>query len=205
MDNIYLNKLIKKIKLKECEYETIKAMIDNYSSLVEKLIDDIFLSEEVIKEEILKSSIYHVNANANANANIKCGEILSIIPEYDNLVNTLYKNLCLKTHPDKTNGDDIEFKNIMLAYENKNILKLIEYSKLYNLLSIENINIHLLTLILEKQFFTLKNKVKNLKNTTGYHILISENAYGTQAIRELINMYKINEKLSKENGKLKMM
>ena len=200
MDNIYLNKLIKKIKLKESEYETIKTMIENYSSLVEKLIDDIFLSEEVIKEEIFKSPIYY--ANANVNANTKCVEILSIIPEYDNLVNTLYKNLCLKTHPDKTNGDDIEFKNIMLAYENKNILKLIEYSKLYNLLSIENINIQLLTLILEKQFFTLKNKVKNLKNTTGYHILISENAYGTQAIRELINMYKINEKLSKENEKL---
>jgi hypothetical protein len=109
----------------------------------------------------------------------------------------LHKNLSLKTHPDKTNDND-DFLIIQTAYENNDLLKLIEYADLYNILY--DVNIHLLILVLEKELIKIKNKIKTLKTTIGYQILINDN---TQCINDMIYMHKYNQNLKLENEKLK--
>lgn len=184
----YINKLIKKIKLKECEYETVKNMIEHYNNLVEQSINDIFIAEQLNKDDVYKE-FTHTHTT----------KIVTMIPDYETLLNTLYKNLSLKTHPDKTNGDDVDFKLIHQAYENKNILKLIEFAYHYKLLCIEDIDVNLLTLILEKEWATIKNKVKNLKNSVPYQYLIN----GDSNIRMMIDLYKENQLYKQKNENLR--
>ena len=203
MNNIYLNKLVKKIKIKECEYETVKNMIEHYNSSVDNTINDIFVSEQLNKDEVFKTyTCTHIINNITTN------NITNLtIPDYDNLINTLYKNLSLKTHPDKNNGDDVDFKLINTSYENKNMLKLIEFAHKYDLLNISDIDINLLTLILEKELISIKNKIKTLKSCVCYQYLIN----GDSQIKNIIDLHKqnmilrkINDDLSKENEKHKL-
>lgn len=183
----YINKLIKKIKLKECEYETVENMIKHYNNLVEQSINDIFIAEQLNKNDVYKQFTYTHT------------KIITMTPDYQTLLNTLYKNLSLKTHPDKTNGDDVDFKLIFQAYENKNILKMIEFANHYKLSCIEDIDINLLTLILEKEWLTIKNKVKNLKNSVPYQYLIN----GDGNIRMMIDLYKENQLYKQKNENLR--
>ncbi len=100
----------------------------------------------------------------------------------------------MKTHPDKTNQND-DFIIIQSAFENKDLLQLIEYANKYNIY--KDINLSLLTLILEKEVFNIKNKVKTLKTTIGYQILINN----TKCITDLILIHKENEKFRAETEK----
>ncbi len=191
---MYLSKLVKKIKLRESEYETITSMINSYKDIVEKMVDEIFIAEQVKKEDIFKTTTCCGNTQPTDNTS------QPIIPEYDNLLNTLHKNLSLKTHPDKTDNNTSDFIIIQAAYENKDLLKLIEYSSIYNLFDTKDINVNLLTLILEKELFKIKNKIKTLKTTVGYQILINDN---TKCITDMISMHKENERFRIQNEKFR--
>ncbi len=190
---MYLSKLIKKIKLKESEHETLTSMINFYKNDLEKMVDDIFIEEQVKKEDVFKTTTCCNNTQSNNTQQ-------PIIPEYDNLLNILHKNLSLKTHPDKTDNNTPDFIIIQEAYENKNLLKLIEYSNIYNLLDAKDINVNLLTLILEKELFKIKNKIKSLKTTIAYQILINDN---TKCVTDMISMHKENEWFRIQNEKFK--
>lgn len=188
MDNIYLKHVIKKIKLKECEYNTIKSMIGYYDYTLYEVINDICIESSVTFAEVFKHEHAHTHTSTSDDQN-------KIIPDYDIFINALYKDLAVKTHPDKTENND-DFVIIKEAYEKKDILKLIDYANKYDLSNSQSINSNLLTLVLEKQLYETKNKVKQIKSTLGYQLLMQSKNDAVKYIRELIETYKKCQELT---------
>lgn len=112
----------------------------------------------------------------------------------------LYKKLCLKSHPDKT-GDitDENFITIKKAYDEEDILTLMDYATKYE---INDFNHHEIFLELERYFHKLKTKIKNMKTGLGYNIIVDYDN-GIKFIKSCIETYKDLKKLEKENEKLR--
>lgn len=182
MNNIYVKKLIKKIKFKECEYNTIKSMIEHYNHILTDNINSVFSQNNIINQGEFYKTLESKEIDE---------EQCTIIEEYDNFSNLLYKQLALKTHPDKTDNYNSDFIIIKEAYDNKNVLRLIDYANTYNLLKLEDININLLILILEKRLFQIKNKVTELKNTLGYHFLIHNKTDAIKTMQGIIDAHNV--------------
>ncbi|QKF93764.1 DnaJ chaperone protein [Fadolivirus algeromassiliense] len=189
MDNIYLKHLIEKIKLKECEYNTIKSVLEQYNGVIQETLNNIFLDTNITPEEIFTNCIYQ--------------EKETIIKEHDEFYDTLYRNLALKTHPDKTENNNNDFVKIKEAYENKDVLTLIYYGDKYKLLDHNNINTNLFIMILEKRLYEMKNKIKTIKNGIHYRILIGNKNEMISIIKETIKYKQETMELKQKNEKLK--
>ena len=186
MDNPYLKQLIEKIRLKECEYNTINSMIQYHNDVIMESINSAFIDTNVTFAEIFPQQ----GINDNNESNIK---------EYDEFYDTLYKSLALKTHPDKSDDANDDFILIKEACEKKDILTLFKYIDKYNLTQCKDTNINILTMILEKRLYAMKEKTSILKNSMGYKILICDKDKTIDDIKELIALYQLNTKLKEEN------
>jgi hypothetical protein len=80
------------------------------------------------------------------------------------------------------------------AYDNDDTFTLIEYAIKYNQMDWTDINVHLVTIILEKKVIELKNKIKSAKSMSDYHLLIHGNIdMFISSIKHIKEMNKITE------------
>ncbi len=109
-----------------------------------------------------------------------------------------YKKLLIVSHPDKSTCIDKEdFSDITNAYENNDNITLLEYANKYENV-LDEINI---TILLEKQYVNLKKDIKYLRSSMSYSIIVNND---TQYLKTLIDSYKENLRLQKENEELKL-
>lgn len=202
MDNDYSKKLIKKIKAKKNEYDTLNSMLNHYSVPVGKAIGEILTTNNIDHDDAYSyDKVEEIKDNC------------SIIVEYNELFTVLYKKLSLKAHPDKLidNVDNKDFVGIRAAYDNKDIVTLIEYSHKYNLSEeeLKDVGVHLLILILEKQLFVMKNKIKVLKSQWTYGYLIDDSKFkeAIDCCKRIHNLKletkKLNDELEERKKKIK--
>jgi len=196
MDNPYLKQLVEKIRLKECEYNTINSMIHYHNDVIMDSINSAFIDTNVTFTDIFPQQVTGDNTNNNNNNN------KSDVKEYNEFYDNLYKSLALKTHPDKSDDTNDDFILIKEACEKKDILTLFKYIDKYNLTQCKDTNINILTLILEKRLYTMKEKMSILKNSMSYKILICDKDKTIDSIKELIALYQLNTKLKEEYTKL---
>lgn len=202
MANTYITKLVSKIKAKQAQLDTLTSMVHHYSPQTGTAFANILL-ENSIDPSMLSS---HRKASTETSED---KEKCIIIPGHDELFDNLYKQLTLKAHPDKSKDEGKEFIDIKEAYDNKNILALIDYGCKYNIVGSETIidgmNSNLITLILERQLFTLKNKIKDIRSTTSYTLLVDKDGLSktTQLARELNDTCIELEKVRKQNAELR--
>lgn len=195
-ENLYINHILKKIKLKEKQFDSLTKMILSYKSEIEKHINSL-----LEKHNINSSEIFVLMDLSNNN------KILEI-SEYEDLLKKLYKNLAIISHPDKLQNNqneiNIDFINIKNAFENRNILALIDYSNKYNVFELNDLDETLLTLILERHFTIISEKIKNIKKSVYYQFLISNDTSKlTKYIEETISLITVNKQLKELNEKLK--
>lgn len=190
MDNLYLKHLVEKIGLKECEYDTIKSMITHHNDIIMDSINSAFVNTNITFAELFPQQ-HEINENNKSD-----------IKEYNEYYDTLYKHLALKTHPDKVDNTNDDFVIIKEACEKKDILKLFHYIEKYDLSQHNDININLLTMILEKRLYEIKEKISQIKNSFGYKILICDKNKTIDSIKGLIILYQENTKLKQEKQKL---
>jgi hypothetical protein len=189
MNNPYLTHLVEKIKLKESEYDTIINMIQYHNTEIEDTINIAFENTDVDISDIFPSKKLDTTEGININNNLF----------YDDL----YKQLALKSHPDKVGNDNGDFIIIKEAYEKKDIIKLLYYHDKYNLNECQNTNVNILSLLLHRKLHELKEKVKKIKSTLGYQILICDKDTVIESIKKLILLKKENERIKCELYELK--
>ncbi len=206
--NIYIKYTIDKIKSKQVNLNSLITMLSYYAQEVDRKFDDILMENNIDKSDV----VYMQTAcSCTTNPQIP-------VEEYEQLMNSIYKSLALKTHPDKDNCDNKidttyttyttytnDFIVIKDAYDNHDILTLIEFAGKYNLdeYIIENINVNLITVILEKKMFLIKNEIKNIKNSIGYQLLVVGNINShIETLKQTIKIKKETEKWQKEKEEM---
>lgn len=200
-NNIYLNNLLNKINMKQSEFETLTNTISHYG----KELDDKFM--DILKQNNIDPSCVfepQIKTSDSCNCNDHCTDNINNenneINEYKQIFDTLYKQLAFKTHPDKSNDpSNKDFIDIADAYEKKDILKLINYANKYELFDnkLENLNVYIVTVILEKHLHKIKQNITKLKSTVGFNLLIKGN------IDTYIETLKYSIRIKKENEELK--
>lgn len=196
MNNIYLNHLLNKIQLKQSELETLNNTISHYGKELDSKFMDI-----LAQNNIDATYVFHQhNTNNTHNTNNYDNNV--VIDEYKKLYDSLFKQLSLKSHPDKLNDQvqaHTDFINIKKAYDDKNILELLKYASKYELLTgkLDDLDINLVNVILEKELIKVKDNVNKIRSTVGFQLLIKGD------ISSYIETIKCNAKSAEENEKFK--
>lgn len=193
MDNIYLKHLINKIKLRESEYNNVKTMLEHYDSRVQDIVNEIFLNTGLTLADVFKP---HQQCTSES----PCAPE-SIIQEYEEYYDIIYKKLALKSHPDKTDLGNNDFVAINKAYKDKDIIKLIYYADKYNITQDQDISQNLFVMILEKRLYEIKNKIKCLRGCLAYGILIGNKEQTIQFVKDSMETHQKISKLREEINK----
>jgi len=200
--SVYIKCTTDKIKSKQSNLNSLISMLSYYAQEVDRKFDDILMENNIDKADV---TYMHTTCTCTNNTQI-------IVEEYEQLMNSIYKSLALKTHPDKDNcntKNDTAYTNDFItikdAYDNRDILTLIEFAGKYNLdeHSIENMDANLITVILEKKMFLIKNEIKKIKTSLGYQLLVVGNINDhIETLKQTIKMKKENEKWKKEKEEM---
>ena len=194
MNNIYLKYSLNKITLKQSELKTLSDTLTYYSKELDNKFTEILVKNDIDMSFVTGQSkcIHSIENNVNDN-NI-------VINEHKQICDTLFKQLVLLTHPDKSNNSFTDdFINIKEAFDNENVLKLLDYANKYELFNnkLDDLDTNIITVILEKELFKLKESITKLKSTIGYQMLIKGN------INSYIETLKYSMQLAKENEEFK--
>ena len=92
-NNLYIKNTIDKIKAKQNTLNSIMSMISYYAQETDKKFDDI-----LIKHNIDKADLSYAQSSCMCTNNPQI-----VIDEFEQVINSIYKSLVLKTHPDKNN------------------------------------------------------------------------------------------------------
>lgn len=196
MSNIYISELIKKIDKKTREYDHLCCLLHTNGEYIKNKFLEI-LEEYGMDEADYENMFAALPTDKSVSDTIKSNGDMTYV------MGKMYKNLMAKSHPDKhihndneKKYDEDDFVNITRAYENMDMKKLLDYAIKYDC-DIEEKNV---LLILEKQYFFIKNKIKKIRSYVSYNILINDD---DKSFRQYIFLYKENQKLEKENRELK--
>ena len=201
MDNIYLKYSLNKITLKQSELKTLSDTLTYYSKELDSKFAEILAKNNIDMAYVTgQPKCEHVIEN-----NVNDNDI--VINDHKQICDTLFKQLVLLTHPDKSNDPSTDdFINIREAFENENVLKLLDYANKYELFNnkLDDLDINIITVILEKELFKLKESITKLKSTIGYQMLIKGNINGNiEALKYSMQLTKENEKFKKEIDELR--
>lgn len=200
----YIFELSEKIDKKNREYDSLCLLLNkNNDNIKNKFLK---ILEEYDMDEADYNNLCSSYKNNPAIISKSNNETVHIIGK-------IYKNLISKSHPDRHinayinnvdynadinnvdyNADD--FVNITKAYENMDMKKMLDYASKYNC----DIDYEDILLMLEKQYYSIKNNVKKIRSYTSYNILINGD---DKSFRDFIMLHRENEKLEKENKELK--
>lgn len=200
--------LMRKIKAKQERLDSIERMFVRYAQELDKNYNDLLSKNNIdlndyekyystkIKDDNNLTEIKDDNNSIEIKDDINTNN-QSYNYDLQKLCNNLYRNLALKTHPDKSNHST-DFVNITQEYENSNVITLIEYSNKYEL-DYSTIDI-CIDLILEQTLHLIKKKLTHTKSTVAYQLLMGENIDCTiQCIKDIIDLRKKTEILEKDN------
>lgn len=194
--------MIDKIKIKQAELESINAMRVHYTAECNTKFNDILVVNGLTNSDIdaykkyagccheVTESSQQVDETKQNNTKQDVDDQKSPLME---LHSTLFKKLALLTHPDKGN-EGFDFDSVKNAYDDDDTFTLIEYAIKYNQMDWTDINVHLVTIILEKKVIDLKNKIKSAKSMSDYHLLIHGNIdMFISSIKHIKEINKIDE------------
>ena len=193
-NNIYLKHLLEKITLKQSQLKTLNDTLMYYGSELDSKFQEIMTKNSINMSTINQQNCIHNANNANnTNDNI-------IMNDYKQICDLLFKQLALITHLDKS-GDAFaqEFINIKKAFDDENIIELLGYANKYELLNnkLDDLNINMVTVILEKELSKLRKDITKLRSSVGYNMLVEGN------IDNYIETLKDNMRMVEENEKMK--
>ena len=209
MNNIYLDHLLSKIKIKQSELETLNSTLSYYSTELDRKYYEILKKNNIdISHAFKKSEKFNYcstsdDIDKDDDKNVCTNDV--IISEHKLILDSLYKQLIMKTHPDKlvdsTNND---FINVKDAYEKQNVLQLIDYANKYKLLNsnLEDFDINIIVVILEKKILEIKKDIKKIKSTIGFNLLVNNIDDHIDSLKYTIKLANENEKHKKEHEKL---
>ena len=146
----YLENLLNEVKFK----------FDIYNAkFLKEYYNDPIIKEQDIKQQQINQE--KINQKINE---IPDGEINPDPDPDEKMLNSLYRKLSLKTHPDKIkNGDDSIFKIVSHAYKTKNLLKLLKLACEYKI-EIEECP----TILLEKNIKDLEKEINDIQHSVAW-------------------------------------
>lgn len=208
--NLYVSYLLDKIKLKKKQLESLTSIVNHYDPNTTKLMNNQW--QELCKKYNINDTEYSDFMQYFYKNPEPASVNLSLYDIIDSVLKPIYKKLVLATHSDKniknieenttndtTNKDFIDCKE---AYDNKDYLKLIELANKY-MVKIDNVDEILLITILEKSLYSLNEKIKKIKLSVEYRLIITDDlTYSAQIMEKNIRMYKEAQMLLKEKERL---
>jgi len=194
--NDYAKSKINEIKLKQIEHDSLTTMINKYGSEMDKKYQEILIVNGI------DPNFRPKHAESCNCAQEKDAAVPVIIDEYKNINATLFKNLALVSHPDKTDSHTDDFLLIRAAYENNDVFTLLEYALKYD---IEKGDIcdGTMMMILERKMNNIINKIDKIKTLLGYHLLIHGHVDSHVAnLKQIIRLEKENQEYAERNKRL---
>lgn len=195
----YIAELTEKIRKKNEEYEHLCSLINRNIEYVKKRLSEIFGEYDINETEC--NNLYSMSKNESSD-NISDGR-------YTDIMGKIYRNLLSKSHPDRhiektqENYCDDDFVNITKAYEEMNIGEMFRYAEKYE----HNVDNDEVLLMLEKQFCSIKNKIKKIRSCVSYNLLIHGD---DKSLRDFLVYHKTErelkiklEQLEKDNAQLR--
>ena len=211
-NKVYITNLIDKIRNKQSQLDIINNTISTYNNEIDKKFREILKENNIEYEYVMSKNKKCEGDCCHHNINKSSSNDEFMIPNFTEILNSLHKQLCIKTHPDKNGSSENsnklcdDFINIQKAYEDNDIFILIIYANKYDIFNydIDKLTISLSFIILEKKKNKLTEQINFVKNTIGYSLLINGNI--TKYISELkmlIELEKENEIYRQKNELLK--